>query len=141
MYIISYNGNEVWEESIRFHVVSTAFLKLACCLAKFDALPAFKGSTSQSKPVCMTFDTSSLRVSCKYFSPVNFKYASIALVASEFPLNVSRSSSTFSISIITISERNSLARFSFCMTCTRAVAMSSLALTPTTGSKISQMVL
>lgn len=137
----TYNGNDVCDDSIWFHVVSTAFLRFACCLAKLDALPAFKGSTSQSKPVCITFDTSSLRVSCKYLSPVNFKYASIALVASELPLNVNRSSSTFSISIITMSDKNSLAKFSFCMTCTKAVAMSSLALTPTTGSRISQMVL
>lgn len=89
-------GNVVLEAKIRAQVVSTARLRFPWLRTSAAPLPALSGSTSQSPaaPAPKTPATSSPSVLCRYFSPVSFRYASIAFVAKEFPRKVSRSSST-----------------------------------------------
>ena len=85
-------GKCEWLARMRLQASSTAALKFCCCLCSAATDATLSGSTSQSPPSTAP-RTTGPNVSCKYRSPVSFRYASMAFVAKLLPRNVSRSSS------------------------------------------------
>ena len=96
--LLTYVGKLVWEFKIDFQTVSTAFRKFCWFLfswfCRLDPDGSFIGSISQSKTSSelWKFSMKDPSVPWRYSDPVNFKNASIAFVAMEFPRNVSFSS-------------------------------------------------